>query len=249
MLTPILEKTKAMLDRIRIVLVNTSHPGNIGSAARAMKTMGLSQLYLVKPKLFPNAKATELAAGADDILEQAIVVPSLLDAIAPCRLTIGTSVRSRELPLAVLTPQNCASKLIKQTQHSEVALVFGREHAGLTNQELAQCQFQVTIPSNPEYSSLNLAQAVQVLCYEIYSQCHTQDYRFEDNVSDAYATAKDIEHFYQHLETVLTKINFLKPQNPRRSMQRLRRLFTRIRLEEMEVNLLRGILSMMESKL
>ena len=234
-----------MLNNIRIVLVQTTHPGNIGSTARAMKTMGLSQLVLVEPKIFPHAKAIELAAGADDILTNAKVVSTLEHALIGCRLVIGTSARCREIPLALLTPRQAAAEVATIAIDAQVALVFGQEKAGLTNDELGLCQLHMMIPADPSYSSLNLAMAVQILCYEcrMASLAHAE---FVQPQSDTYATADDIERFYQHLQTVLTDIHFLRPRSPKRLMPRLRRLFNRLRLETMEVNMLRGILSAIE---
>ncbi|STX50691.1 RNA methyltransferase [Legionella busanensis] len=235
-------------NKIRIVLVATSHPGNIGSTARAMKTMGLSRLYLVTPKSFPDQKAYELAAGADDVLEECQVTHSLKDALHNCQLVIGTSARPRGIDLPGLLPKSCAELISKQSDDTEVAIVFGREHAGLTNEELLQCHYHVNIPSNPIYSSLNLAQAVQIIAYElrisllapVLKVSHTQD---------KLATVNEIEQFYSHLTEVLLRINFLKKDNPRRLQERLRRLFNRVGLEQMEVNILRGILTYMQRAL
>lgn len=235
-----------MLDHIRIVLVNTSHPGNIGSAARAMKTMGVRHLYLVQPREFPSAKATELAAGADDILAQATVVDDLSSALKECRLVIASSARPRELSMPGLDPRSCAERVLTEAQAAPIAIVFGREHSGLTNAELLQCHYHVMIPSHPDYHSLNLAQAVQVLCYEIrirYLAGNLPEFVREE----PYATHEEMERFYVHLKKVLTEIHFLRPRSPKRIMPRLRRLFGRIRLEAMEVQLLRGILTLMEN--
>lgn len=229
---------------IRIVLINTSHPGNIGATARAMKTMGLSQLYLVEPLQFPHVKADEMSSGALDILYNAKVVKTLDEAIADCELVVGTSARSRTIPWPMLSPRTFAEKAVKEK--GEVALLFGREQSGLTNEELHRCHFHVQIPSNPEYSSLNLAAAVQVLAYELRVASELNlpkeewDYQF--------ATEKEMESFYKHLEKVLIEINFLNPQVPRQLMARLRRLFNRARLDQMEMNILRGILGAVEKK-
>jgi tRNA (cytidine32/uridine32-2'-O)-methyltransferase len=236
------------LNNIKIVLVNTSHPGNIGSAARAMKTMGLSQLILVEPKKYPHLSALEMSAGADDILHNALVVNSLTDAIKDCSLVIGTSARPRGIELTGLEPRECAELVAKESSNHEVALVFGREHAGLTNEELLHCNYHVTIPANPNYSSLNLAASVQVICYELrVSHCKTST----SNVlhSDAYANGEEVEQFYQHLKQVLIEIDFLKPSNPRKLMQRIKRMFNRIRIERLEMNILRGILSNIQKSL
>lgn len=227
---------------IRIVLVETSHPGNIGSAARAMKTMGFNQLYLVSPKAFPHLKAVELAAGADDVLEHCTVTDTLHEALAECELVIGTSARPRGIDLPGLVPKTCAELLSQQANSVKIAIVFGREHSGLTNEELLQCHYHVNIPSNPSYSSLNLAQAVQIIVYELrmhFLEPPTRTHLRRDKL----ATVKEIENFYAHLKEVLLSINFLKENNPRRLQERLRRLFNRVGLEQMEVNILRGILT------
>jgi tRNA (cytidine32/uridine32-2'-O)-methyltransferase len=229
-----------MLENLRIILVNTSHPGNIGSVARAMKTMGLYKLWLVAPKLFPHAKATEMASGAIDLLENVIVVPSLDEAIANCHLVIGTSARSRAIPWPELTPRECAEKIVKEPQQAEVALVFGREQTGLTNEELHRCHYHVHIPSNPQYNSLNIAAAVQILAYELRLAYENFMPSSWDN---PYANHEELENFYQHLEKTLVEIEFLNPKAPRQLMTRLRRLFNRTRLDVMEINILRGILT------
>lgn len=235
-----------MLTNIRIVLINTSHPGNIGSAARAMKTMGLSELYLVAPKQFPHPKAVEMASGAFDVLEQAVVVETLDQAIAECGLVVGTSARSRTIPWPMLSPRDFAEKARLEISHHKVAVLFGREQSGLTNEELQRCHFHLHIPSNPEYSSLNLAAAVQLISYELRvafsldTLSETWDYQF--------ASAQELEFFYAHLEKVLIDIDFLNPEVPRQLMPRLRRLFNRVRLDELEMKMLRGILGAVEKK-
>ncbi|MBA2709774.1 MAG: RNA methyltransferase [Tatlockia sp.] len=228
---------------IRIVLVATSHPGNIGSTARAMKTMGLSKLYLVSPKSFPDQKATELAAGADDVLENAVITDSLDEALKGCQLILATSARPRGISLPGLTPAGCAQLISEQPDNTEIALMFGREHAGLTNEELLRSHYHVNIPSNPEYSSLNLSQAVQILAYELRMKELSPKAEVELS-KDRLATAEEIEQFYVHLKEVLIAVEFLKPTNPtRRLQQRIRRLFNRTRLEHKEVTILRGMLS------
>lgn len=230
---------------LRIVLVATSHPGNIGSTARAMKTMGLDRLYLVTPKIFPDLRAFEMAAGADDVLETCTVVDSLHDAIKDCQLVIATSARVRELSLPELLPKACAELVGSQADATEVAIVFGRERTGLTNEELLQCHFHVNIPANPEYSSLNLSQAVQIMAYELRMNQLSEPTRNVDQ-EETLATVEDVEQFYEHLSEILLAVNFLKPENPGRVQQRIRRLFNRIRLENMEVSMLRGMLSQLQ---
>ncbi|MDP3705767.1 MAG: tRNA (cytosine(32)/uridine(32)-2'-O)-methyltransferase TrmJ [Legionellaceae bacterium] len=231
---------------IRIVLVATSHPGNIGSTARAMKTMGLQRLYLVTPNLEPYRKAHEMAAGAYDVLREAVVVDSLAEALVGCQLVCATSARPRDIALPGLSPVACAELIAGHTDETEVALVFGREHAGLTNEELLHAHYHIHIPSNPDFSSLNLAQAVQIIAYEVRMRLLSPAAHVETR-QDTLATADDIERFYTHLEEVLIEIDFLKPSNPTRLLQRLRRLFNRARLESMEINILRGILTQIQS--
>ena len=236
------------LSSIRIVLVATSHPGNIGSTARAMKTMGLNSLYLVTPKSFPDYKAKEMAAGADDILETAVVTNTLEEALSGCQLIMATSARPRGLSLPGLLPVSSAELIGRQSDNTQVAIVFGREHAGLTNEELLKCHYHINIPSNPEYSSLNLAQAVQIMAYEIRMNLLSPKAEVSSRTGE-YATADEIEQFYDHLKDVFIEIQFLKAANPRRLMQRVRRLFNRVILEKMEVSILRGILSQVQKSL
>jgi tRNA (cytidine32/uridine32-2'-O)-methyltransferase len=233
-----------MLENIRIVLVNTSHTGNIGSTARAMKTMGLSQLVLVDPVTPPDGQASALAAGAGDVLAGSRQVATLAEAIAGCGLVVGTSARSRTLSWPMLEPRECGKKLVAEVSQYPVALVFGRENNGLSNEELQQCHFHVCIPANPEYSSLNLAAAVQTLCYEI-RMASLQMIR-EQEVVEPYPLVDDLEAFYSHLEQTLLKTNFIKPQHPGMVMSKLRRLFNRARPDEQEFNILRGILASIE---
>ncbi len=230
-----------MLESIRIILVNTSHTGNIGSAARAMKTMGLSQLYLVDPVAPPDGKSSALAAGAGDVLANAKIVSTLEEAVADCGLVVGTSARSRTLSWPMLEPRECGEKLVSEVARYPVALVFGRENNGLTNEELQQCHFHVCIPANPEYSSLNLAAAVQTLCYEI-RMAHLNETRLPETEQE-YPLSDDLERFYSHLEQTLLKTNFIIPQHPGMVMTKLRRLFNRARPETQELNILRGILA------
>jgi len=231
-----------MLDRTRIVLINTSHPGNIGSAARAMKTMGLSELYLVGPAEFPHPKAVEMASGASDILDQAVVVDTLDEAIADCTLVIGTSARMRAIPWPLLTPREMVEKVKREAPNSQTAILFGREQSGLSNDELQRCNIHISIPANPDYSSLNISAAVQVVAYELRVASLDQaaiseewDYRL--------ATADEMEKFFTHLQEVLIEIDFLKMNAPRKLMTRLRRMFLRTRPDVMEMNILRGMLT------
>ena len=240
------------LDNIKIVLVETSHTGNMGSAARAMKTMGLTNLCLVNPIIKPDSQSISLAAGASDIIKNAHICSSLTQAIADCNLVIGTSARSRSLQWPNLTPKVCADKIVQQALNSKVALVFGRERVGLTNDELQKCDYHVSIPANPDYSSLNLAMSVQVLCYEIrMSMLNTQDLTSNSiEVAEVdFPTNADIERFYKHLQQTLLNTGFINANHPGQVMGRLRRLFTRAHVEQQELNILRGILTSIDKKL
>jgi len=230
-----------MLSRIRVVLSHTSHPGNIGATARAMKTMGLERLYLVNPKLFPHADATARASGADDVLAAAVQCPDTDAALQGCRLVVGAGARSRTIPCPVITPAECAQRAAAESEQGDVALLFGCEQSGLSNQEMDRCQYLVKIPTSPEYGSLNLAAAVQILCYEVRVAHETGDgILIPEHVP---VGADEMERFYQHLEQTLVALEFLDPENPRQLMRRLRRLFNRARPDENEVNILRGILA------
>lgn len=235
----------AMLENIRIVLVETSHPGNIGATARAMMNMGLEHLYLVQPKKFPAADATARASGATGILTRAVVCEDLDQAIADCACVYGASARLRSLPWPVVEPRECAAQALAEAAGGPVALVFGREHSGLTNEELERCQALVNIPTNPKFSSLNVAAAVQVLAYELRLAARAASGgdapSFE--AGDEPASAEDMAGLYTHLERGLVELDFLDPDNPRQLMRRLKRLFNRARLERTEVNILRGILT------
>lgn len=235
---------------IRIVLVNTSHPGNIGAAARAMKTMGLSQLYLVSPLAFPHPKAIEMASGAQDVLDRVVMVENLEDAINDCTLIAGTSTRNRTIPWPILSPRKFAEKIYHPDHAShKIAILFGREQSGLTNEELQKCHFHLQIPSHPDYSSLNLAAAVQVIAYELRVAALAKQPQNHDNHWDyPLATHHELEGFYQHLKETLIATEFLKPEAPRQLMTRLRRLFNRAQPDKMEINILRGILNAMAPK-
>lgn len=230
-----------MLDQVRIVLVGTTHSGNIGSAARAMKTMGLKHLYLVDPQAMPDGKSVALAAGAVDVLENVTVCDTLQEAIADCGLVVGTSARSRTFSWPMLEPRGCGEKIIAEAPKYPVALVFGREAHGLSNEELQQCHFHVCIPANPDYSSLNLAAAVQTLCYEVRMAWLSRE-SFPE-AKEEYPLSEQLELFYEHLERTLSKTGFIISQHPGAVMTKLRRLFNRARPEATELNILRGILS------
>lgn len=244
-------ESQQLLDNIRIVLVNTSHPGNIGGVARAMKNMGLSQLVLVEPKEFPSEEAEWRASNAQDVLATAQVVSTLDEAIGDCGLVIGTSARERRIPWPLLTPRECGVKTIEEVSAHTVAILFGREDRGLTNEELHKCHFHVHIPTNPEYSSLNLAAAVQVITYELRMACLIEQQdggAVQINDWDMPpAKSKALESYYQHLQETLEKLSFLQPGNPRQTMTRLRRLYNRVRLDEMELAIMRGILTSIQN--
>lgn len=230
-----------LLSHIRIVLSHTSHPGNIGAAARAMKTMGISSLYLVNPKKPPDAEAEAMASGASDVLHGARVCASLAEALHGTVYALAVSARRRELAYASIDVRSAAQHLVAAAREGEVAIVFGTEMSGLTNEEILQCRAAAHIPADPGYSSLNLAAAVQVLAYEArVAALGAQPLPAADS---APARHEDVENFYVHLEQSLLASGFLDPANPRRLMPRLRRLFGRVRLEQEEVNILRGMLS------
>ncbi|QMV52606.1 tRNA (cytosine(32)/uridine(32)-2'-O)-methyltransferase TrmJ [Ewingella americana] len=240
-----------MLHNIRIVLVETSHTGNMGSTARAMKTMGLSNLYLVNPLVKPDSQAISLAAGASDVIGNATIVDTLDEALAGCSLVVGTSARSRTLPWPMLEPRECGEKSAKTAETAPVALVFGRERVGLTNEELQKCNYHVCIPANPEYSSLNLAMAVQIIAYEVrvaylaLQEAGKPKVEYEET---PYPLVDDLERFYQHLEQTLLQTGFIRQSHPGQVMSKLRRLFTRARPESQELNILRGILTSIDKQ-
>jgi tRNA/rRNA methyltransferase len=231
----------------RIVLSHTSHPGNIGAAARAMKTMGFTELVLVAPRHFPDPDATAMAAGAADVLQSARVVDTLEAATAECRLAVGFSARGRDLSHAPAALRDLAPEMLAAQEGGIVALVFGNETSGLSNEELLRCQRLAHIPASPAYSSLNLAAAVQVACYELATTCGLHALP-ESGSADA-ATGEDIEGFFAHLQSAVHETGFADPQNPGRFMERMRRLFARSGLEPAEVKLLRGMLGAFEKKM
>lgn len=254
------------LSRVHVVLVNTSHPGNIGATARALKNMGIPNLRLVDPRDYPSDVAMWRAVSATDVLERAKVFPTLVEAVADCSMVIGASARSRRMPWPMLTPRQCARHVLLETQRAaaeqggQIALVFGREDTGLTNEELQQCHYHVQIPANEDYSSLNLAAAVMVICYEVRIAMleHAGDPRlgaeapmYNPATEDEYwdvpkADGHQMELFYEHLEKTLVAMDFHDPENPRLLMPRMRRLFGRIRPDSMEINILRGVLTFVD---
>ena len=235
-----------MLNNIRIVLVKTYHPGNIGAAARAMKNMGLSRLYLVEPNDFPSFEASQRASSASDILENAVVVDNLQAALEGCTLTVGTTARLRAVKWPQVDSRECGELLVNESQSHEVALVFGRERTGLHNEELELCQYLVNIPTGEEYTSLSVAQAVQVLCYEILMASRVGEVAPEvviKDEKDKEATFDQMEGMYDHFFHTMDKLAYFGDRNPEHVMRKLRCLFSRSRPTFREVQILRGLLS------
>jgi tRNA (cytidine32/uridine32-2'-O)-methyltransferase len=234
-----------MLQSIRFVLVRTSHPGNIGASARAIRTMGLTRLGLVAPQRFPHADATAMAVGADDVLSGTSVTSTLVEAVADCTLVLGCTARHRGVQLEELSPRQAAERALAASAQGEVAIVFGNERTGLENDELMSCHAAVHIPSVADFSSLNLAQAVQVLAYELrlatLAGAAVDPATQPAGKIETPATAEQLEYFFEHMGQMLDDIDFHKGRSPRTIMQRLRRLFLRSNLEEREVRILRGI--------
>ena len=235
-----------MFPKIRVVLVQTFHPGNLGSAARAMKTMGLERLYLVNPVSFPDPEAERMAAGATDLLEQAVVTDQLAKAVSDCHLVIGASARLRNQPLIELTPRQLGTEVVQQSQQQEVALVFGRERTGLHNEELACCTHQVAIPGNPDYSILNLAQAVQVLSYEIFQASLVAE-PLKAAATREYPCQEAVQGFEAHLAEALAACGMLHGGSSK-AVARLSKLFRRARPDTQELGLLRSMISRLEKQ-
>ena len=256
-----LERTLA---GIRIVMIQTSHTGNIGAAARAMKVMGLSELYLVKPKSAPDEQSVAMSSNATDILDNATIVDTLSEAITGCQLVVGTSARhERTLSWDIQDSRSCGELIAKHSSSqldAKVAILFGRESSGLTNEELAVCQHLVHIPTNPDYSSLNVASAVQILSYEcrlaamnIEASADTAIDNSKNNndakdSNDDWVTADDLESYFEHLKQVMIDVDFLDPENPRYLIPRLRRLYSRSGITRSEMNILRGMLASIQKK-
>lgn len=224
-------------NNIRIILHQTSHPGNIGATARAMWTMGLDSLCLVSPKSFPDPIAVSRAAGSEHILEKALVVETLDEALADCGIIIGTSAQNRHLPWPQLSPKECAQRVASESRQQMVGILFGPERTGLSNEDLQRCHYQVAIPANPEYSSLNLAMAVQVICYEIYGALLDPI----EQESRVLANDAQMQSFFLHLDKLLDEIHFRKPTSSPDLMPKLKRIFNRAQLDEDDINLLRGV--------
>lgn len=243
---------EVLLSRIRVVLCRTSHPGNIGAAARAMKTMGLCNLYLVEPKQFPDPEADARATSAVDILERAKITSSLKEALVGTSFVVALSARQRDIGPVIGAPRETVARLIAEAGQGEVALVFGNETVGLSNEEILHCHAAVTIPTNPEFSSLNLGSAVQVLSYECRMAAYAErPPLIEQGVTpfaSPAATHDEVEGLYAHLEAVMTDTGFFNPEQPGRLLPKLRRLFGRVRLERDEINILRGVLASTQVK-
>lgn len=241
-----------MFENTRIVLVNTSHPGNIGAAARAMKNMGLSRLYLVAPKEFPSYEAYSRAAGADDVLANAVVTDTLAQALNGCVWVAGTSARERMVQWPIYPPRECATLCQDHSIQGDIAVVFGRERTGLSNEELELCNGLVHIPTSPEYSSLNVAAAVQVLCYELrlayLSNTDAGVDKTRTSREDMPATTDQLDGMYQHMYQMMQDIQFFSGSNPEVIMRRLKSLFNRAHVTKREVAIMRGIFSAAQGK-
>ena len=242
-------KSDNFLNSVKVVLVGTTHPGNIGATARAMKNMGILDLALVEPKEFPSDVATFRSKAAKDILEKASVHTSLEEAISECELVVGTSARGRTVPWPVLNPREAAEEMHKSSLNGKVAIVFGREDRGLTNEELGLCNFHVHIPSDPEYSSLNLSQAVQILAYEIRLS-YLQDRHVNKEYWDVeLANNEQTERLINHMDELMQEVDFYDVENPRKLLVRVRRFFKRSKIDVMEANIFRGLFATIQKKL
>ena len=242
-------KSDNLLNSVKVVLVGTTHPGNIGATARAMKNMGILDLALVEPKEFPSDVATFRSKAAKDILEKASVHRSLAEAVSECELVVGTSARGRTVPWPVLNPREAAEEMHKSSLNGKVAIVFGREDRGLTNEELGLCNFHVHIPSDPEYSSLNLSQAVQILAYEIRLS-YLQDRHVNKEYWDVeLANNEQTERLINHMDELMQEVDFYDVENPRKLLVRVRRFFKRSKIDVMEANIFRGLFATIQKKL
>ena len=238
-----------LLNSVKVVLVGTTHPGNIGATARAIKNMGILNLALVQPKEFPSDVATFRSKAAKNILENAEVYESLKDAVSECELVVGTSARDRTIPWPVLNPREAAAEMHKSSLNGDVAIVFGREDRGLTNDELGLCNFHVHIPSDPEYSSLNLSQAVQILAYEIRLAYLEENERNEDYWDVDLANNEQTERLINHMDELMQEVDFYDTENPRKLLVRVRRFFKRSKIDVMEANIFRGFFATIQKKL
>ena len=240
------DKGDDLLSHIKIVLVETTHPGNIGAVARAMKNMTMTNLCLVAPKIFPSDEATARASGADDILAKAAICQTLSEAIADCQLVIGASARCRTISWPEVNPRQAAELCVLSEPRQTVAIIFGRENSGLKNHELDLCHYLLRIPCNADYSSLNIAAAVQVICYELFVAANVPEVTIPigDKGECPLATGAQMASFYGHLHEALIDIGFMQPGKSKSIMRRLRRIYNRIQLDTKELDILRGILRM-----
>ena len=236
------------LNSVKIVLVGTTHPGNIGAAARAMKNMGIKNLSLVQPKKFPSDVAIYRSKAAKDILENAQVFNNLEEAIFDCELVIGTSARGRKVPWPILNPKQAAEEVSRSSSHHNIAIIFGREDRGLTNEELGLCNLHVNIPTDPDYSSLNLAQAVQILVYEI-RQAILGEQEDKNDWDVELANNDQTELLINHMDELMQQVEFYDVDNPRKLLLRVRRFFKRSRIDVMETNIFRGLFATIQKKL
>ena len=244
-----MDENDNFLNTVKVVLVGTTHPGNIGAAARAIKNMGIFNLALVKPKEFPSDIAIYRSKAAKDILENAEIYESLEDAIAGCKLIVGTSARARSVPWPVFNPRDAAEEMRKISKQGNVAIVFGREDRGLTNDELGLCNFHVHIPSDPKYSSLNLSQAVQILAYEIRLAYSRDEVISEVKWDVDLANNEQTERLIDHMEELMQDVEFYDVENPRKLLLRVRRFFKRSKIDVMEANIFRGLFSAIQKRL
>lgn len=245
------QTNQSLLKKIRIVLVNTSHPGNIGATARAMKNMGLSSLYLVAPKQHPTMEAYRRSAGANDVLDNAMVVDDLSKALSDCVWVAGTSARLRTIEWPILEPRECVQQGVDYLGEGDIAIIFGRENSGLTNEEMEKCNALLHIPTNAEYSSLNLAAAVQVVCYEFRLALineKTTVPKSKKHREDALASAEKLDGMYQHLHEALDSLEFFGSNNPDVVMRRLKGLFNRANTTQREVSIIRGVCSAIQGR-
>lgn len=247
------DTTVDRIENIRFALINTSHAGNVGAAARAMKVMGLYQLHLINPTDYPSAEATARASGADDVLFNADVHETLDQAIAPCTLVFGSSARNRGMDIPVIELVDAVKLMIDAASTQQVALLFGKERYGMTNEEMQRCHYLVRFPANPQYSSLNLAAAVQVAAYEIRKQCLELQQLTDQQTTPAevlpFADAAKMQSFYEHLFAVMHEIDFMHQQNADSLAEKLRMMFNRLRIEKHEMDILRGFLSAVNKNL
>jgi len=241
----------SVLKNIRIVMVNTSHPGNIGAAARAMKNMGLAKLYLVEPKDYPSLEAIHRSVGAVDVLDDAVVVKNLDEAISDCVWVAGTSARFRTVEWPILEPKECINKALENIQQGDIAIVFGNETSGLTNEQMERCNVLLHIPTEPDFSSLNIAAAVQIVCYEFrqaFVKVRVKSSKGSKHRYDTMANATQLDGMYGHIREALIQLEFFGTKNPDVMMRRLKGLFSRAETTQREVSIIRGICAAIQGK-